>query len=112
MLNMKKIIVIFAALFLICGMAALSFAQTAQAPAAKKAEVKPEIIRGKITSIDTTKNEIVVKEKSGAEKTISVDPAIISTLKAGENVKVTLKAGSNVAQTVKKIVKKTNSTKK
>lgn len=101
---MKKINFILMALVLVCGITALSFAQTAPATTAKKAEANTEIVRGKITSIDTTKNEIVIKEKSGTDKTISVDPAIISTLKVDENVKVTLKAGTNVAEKVKEIV--------
>ena len=110
---MKKITVILVALFLICAMSTLSFAKTPQATAAKKAEVSTEIFRGKIISIDTAKNEIAVKEnKTGVEKTIIVDPKVISSLKVDEEVKVTLKAGSNVAASVKKLVKKTTSTKK
>jgi len=103
---MKKITVILVALLLICGMTTLNFAQTSQATGAKKAKVSTEVIRGKIISIDTVKNEIVVKEnKTGTEKTIAVDPTVISSLKTDENVKVTLKAGSNVAEKVKEIIK-------
>ncbi len=110
---MKKITVILGALLLMCAMSTLNLAQAAQATGVKKAAVNTEIIRGKIISIDTAKNEIVVKEnKTGAEKTIAVDPTVISSLKVDEDVKVTLKAGSNVAERVKKIVKKTTSTKK
>jgi len=94
-------------------MSQLSFAQTSQGEGAKKAAVKTEVIRGKIISIDTAKNEIVVKEnKAGTEKTIAVDPTVISSLKTDEAVKVTLKEGSNIALSVKKIVKKTMATKK
>lgn len=113
MLNMKKITVILVALLLICAMSPLSFAQTSQGRGVKKAAVNTEVIRGKIISIDTAKNEIVVKEnKTGTEKTIVVDPTVISSLKVDEDVKVTLKARSNVAEKVKKIAKKTASTKK
>lgn len=113
MLRMKKIIVILFALLLICGMSALSFAQTSQATGAKKAAVNTEIIRGKIISIDTAKNEIVVKEnKTDIEKTITVDPKVIASLKTNEAVKVTLNKGSNIAVSLQKIVKKTTSTKK
>ena len=103
---MKKISVILVVLLLVCAVATLSFAQPPQATGAKKAEAATEIVRGKIISIDTVKNEIVVKEnKTGTEKTIAVDPAVISSLKTDENVKVTLKAGNNVAEKVKEIIK-------
>jgi len=110
---MRKITIILVALFLICGMTTLSFAQTSQSTGAKKAEVTTEMIKGKIISIDTAKNEIVIKEnKTGTEKTIAVDPTVISSLKTDEEVKVTLKAGSNVAESVKKIVKSATPAKK
>jgi hypothetical protein len=110
---MKKITVILVVLLLICAMSTLSFAQTSQAKGAKKAEVSTEVVRGKIISIDKTKNEIVVKEnKTGTEKTIAVDPKLISSLKANEEVRVTLKAGSNIAEKVKKITKHAASTQK
>ena len=110
---MKKITIILFVLFLMCGMATLSFAQATQATGAKKAEVSVEVIRGKITSVDIAKNEIVVKEnKTGTEKTIIVDPKVISSLKTGEDVKVTLKEGTSIASSVKKIIKKATSTKK
>jgi len=107
MLKMKKTYIILVTLFFICGTSALSFAQTAQAAAAKKAVVSTEIIKGKIASINAGKNEIVVKEK-----TIVVSPEAVSSLKVGDQVKVTLKAGSNVAVSVKRLVKKPVSTKK
>ena len=110
---MKKITVILVALFLICAMSPLSFAQTSQGRGVKKAAVNTEVIRGKIISIDTAKNEIVVKEnKTGTEKTIVVDPKVTISLKIGEELKVTLNKGSNIAVNLKKIVKKTTSAKK
>mgnify|MGYP001585744824 CR=1 FL=1 len=110
---MNKITVILVALLLMCAMSQFSFAQTPQGTGAKKAAVNTEVIRGKIVSIDTAKNDIVVKEtKTGAEKTIAVDPTVISSLKTDEAVKVTLKEGSNIALSVKKIVKKATATKK
>jgi len=110
MLNMRKITVILTALFLVCALTVLSSAQTAQATGSKKPVASSEVVRGKIISIDTVKNEIVVKEnKTGTEKTIAVDPKVISTLKIEENVKVTLKSGTNVAEKIKEIVKSTSS---
>ncbi|MCX5668946.1 MAG: hypothetical protein NTX89_02330 [Candidatus Omnitrophica bacterium] len=110
---MKKINIILFVLFLICGMAGLSFAQTAQAAVAKKVKVKTEVVTGKITAIDMANNTIVVNEgKAGTEKTITVDPKVISSLSANEEVKVSVKEGSNTAVSLKKIVRKTTSTKK
>ena len=110
---MRKITVILVALLFLCGISALGFAKIAHAPSTKKAQVKTEVIKGKIISIDTAKNEIVIKNnKTGTEKAIAVDPKVISSLKTDEEVKVTLKAGSNIAEHVKKLVKTTTSTKK
>ena len=110
---MKRITAVLIALLLMCGMTILSFAQASQATGAKKVEVSTETIRGKIISVDTAKNEIVVKEnKTGTEKTIVVDSIIISSLKANEMVKVTLKSGSNVAEKVKDITPPVAVTKK
>lgn len=110
---MKKITIILFALLLICGMTISSFAQVSQAASAEKAKVTTETIRGKIISIDTVKNEIVVKEnKTGIEKTITVDPKVILSLKTDEAVKVSLKEGTNLALSIKKLVKKAASTKK
>ena len=109
---MKKITVILLALFLVCSVSALSFAKTSHATGEKKAEATTEVVRGKIISIDVTNNQIVVKEnKTDLEKTITVEPKVISTLKVDDGVKVTLKAGTNVAERVKKL-KKCATTKK
>lgn len=110
---MKKITVILVALLLICSMSTLSFAQTSPVKTAKKAKVSTEIIRGKIVSIDSAKNEIVIKDnKTGLEKSILVNAKEVGSLKVGEELKVTLKSGTNIAESVKKIVHKIKSTKK
>jgi hypothetical protein len=101
---MRKIAGILVILFLMCGMASVSFAQTPKTAGAKEGKPSVDVIKGTITSIDTAKNEIVVKEsKTGAEKTIVVDPTIIAPLKVKDKVRVTLKSGSNVAEKVKVI---------
>ena len=64
---MKKLIIILFGLFLISGIATLSFAQSTQTTSAKKTEAITETVRGKIVSVDAVKNTIVVKEKA-AEK--------------------------------------------
>ncbi|MCE5274600.1 MAG: hypothetical protein LLG43_05630 [Deltaproteobacteria bacterium] len=80
---------------------------TAAAPAMAKAEpAKADVVIGKITKIDTTKGEILVKGKA-----ILVKAGEIAKLKKGENVKVTLATGTNNAEKIeiikaKKIVKK------
>ena len=111
---MKKIGSILSVLLLICGITVMSFAQTTNTTAStKRNEASAEVVKGTITAIDPVKSEIVVKErKTGTEKTIVVDAAVISTLKVDERVKVTLKAGSNVAEKVKEIVKSAASTTK
>jgi len=103
MLNMKKITVILVALIFLCGMCAFSSAKAAQP--GKKSEAKAEIVRGKIVSIDTTKNEIVVKNKDGVEKTIAVDAKVIASLKTDENVRIKVKEGTNAAESIREIVK-------
>jgi hypothetical protein len=63
---------------------------------------KGDIIRGKIISMDASKNEIVVKDfKTGAERTVSVSPGDIALLKKDAAVKIILEAGTNKAQSVK-----------
>ncbi|MCX5707882.1 MAG: hypothetical protein NTY14_02735 [Candidatus Omnitrophica bacterium] len=126
---MRKIVSILVILFLISGITAMSFAQTTnttsvtksevkaevkpEVKAEVKAEVKTEVIKGKIISINTAKNEIVVKiSKTDTEKKIIVEPAVISTLKVKQEVSITLKAGSNVAEKVKVIPSATAATKK
>jgi hypothetical protein len=70
-------------------------AEPVKADAAKAAAPKAEVVKGKIESIDTAKNEIVVKGK-----TIVVKAEEIAKLKKGEMVKVTLAAGTMNADKV------------
>ncbi len=103
---MKKNIFILAVAVLVLGMTGLTFAQTA-AVVAKNVEVKTYAVKGKIVTIDTKQNEIVIKEnKTDLEKTIIADANIIASFKVGDEVKATLKEGSNVAISVKKHVRK------
>jgi hypothetical protein len=108
---MKKVISLIAVLALVCFTTMVFAADAAKpaaaAPAAVKADVaKAEVITGKITKIDTAKNEITVKGK-----VIVVKAEEIATLKKGEMVKVTLAAGTMNADKIevlkaKKAVKK------
>lgn len=105
---MKKTVSFFIALLFLCGISTLSFAQAVPTPtptkSAKKDEVKMEVIKGEIVSIDTTANQIVVKDKKTAQdRTIGVDPKEIAKLTVGEKVKIKIKEGSTIAESVKKI---------
>ena len=63
---------------------------------------KADVVRGTIISVDNGKNEIVIKDsKTGAEKTILVNPGDISSLKKGEEVKAKLQSGTNKAESIK-----------
>ncbi len=63
---------------------------------------KGDAIRGKIVSVDTTKNEIVIKDKkTGTDKTISANLNDILSLKKDEEVKVILEPGTNKAKSIK-----------
>ena len=78
-------------------------APKAEKKAAKKEMKKMEVVTGSISAIDTTKNEITVKDEKGMDKVLSVDAAKIATLKVGENVKIKVK--DNKAEMIK-IIKK------
>ena len=112
---MKKIMIAAVALI---AFAALSFAQAPEAtppaappPAAPaKAAVKKhapapkaETMMGEITAIDTTKNEITVKDKkTAAEKAIAVDAKKIAGFKVGDEVKVTTRGDKTDVKAIKK----------
>ncbi len=83
---MKKIATFILAMLILTGFASVSFA---------------EVVQGPIESINTVKNEIVVKDKiSGTDKAIIVHPKVIATLQNGVVVKASLKPGSNTADSV------------
>jgi hypothetical protein len=70
--------------------------------AEKVAKHKAEVVKGEIVSIDTAKNEVVIKDaKTKTDKTIMVDPKEIANLKQGETVKAILKEGTNTAEKIK-----------
>ena len=97
---MKTVAILLIALMSFCMISGtVAAADTKVADAAKTGI---DTIKGKITSIDTAKNVIVLKEmKTKVEKTITVDPKVIATLKVGDAVKIESKTGSNVADSVK-----------
>ena len=110
---MRKTIVLLVSLLLLCSFSTLSFAQKSHVKTAKKTESNMETIKGSVISIDTTKNEIVVRdEKTSTDKTISVNSKIAASLKVGEVVKAKVNSVTNIAESVKKIVEKKTTTKK
>jgi len=101
---MKKITIMLVSLIFLCNLLMFGFAQEEQQTT--------EVIKGKIISIDTDKNEIVIKVSgTEEEKTIIVDPQQIAALKTDEEVKVTLVSGTNTAESVKKVIRKKKSKK-
>ncbi len=101
---MKKNLLIAGVLILGLVMSRMAFAaETYKATTAKSTAGAMMTIEGKILSIDTAKNQIVVKDKAGVEKTISVSAKEITGLKTGEEVKVSLNADSNMASSIKKV---------
>lgn len=69
---------------------------------AKEAVKKAEIVKGEIVSIDTAKNEIVIKDaKTDTEKAVMVSPKEIATLKKGDQVKAFLKEGTNTVEKIR-----------
>ena len=58
-------------------------------------------VNGPVQSVNASNNEIVVRDgASGMDRTVTVHPKIISTLKPGSVVNVSLKPGTNTADTV------------
>jgi len=83
--------------------------QPKQAPKAEhkamhKAE-KKDVFIGKISAIDTTKNEITVKNEKNAEKTVAVDAKEIANYKEGMKVKITTKGDKTEVKVIKEAKK-------
>jgi hypothetical protein len=99
---MKKALIAVVAMMFLVSFATLSFAR-----AGKSLKHKTTVIRGTIVSIDTTNNQIVLKQsKTGVEKTISAEANTIASLKVGETIKVVLKGKSNKAESITVLKKK------
>ncbi len=102
------------ALALVVAVLALISFSTFVIAAEKATKPKAAVVKGEIVSIDTAKNEVVVKDaKTKTDKTIMVDPKEIANLKQGETVKAILKEGTNTAEKIKVVpAKKTKEPKK
>jgi hypothetical protein len=90
--------------------------QPKQAPKAEhkamhKAE-KKDVFIGKISAIDTTKNEITVKNEKNAEKTVAVDAKEIANYKEGMKVKITTKGDKTEVKVIKEAKKEHKAAKK
>ncbi|MEW5803522.1 MAG: hypothetical protein AB1847_15625 [bacterium] len=107
---MKKVLVMMAALLIFAGFSTFAQGQnpTSETPAKEAmeqtitAEPKAEVLAGSINSLNLEMKTLMLKvnEASGeVEKKIAVDlidQSTLSTLKAGDQVKVTLKAGEEM----------------
>ena len=71
--------------------------------AAKREAVKPEVVTGVISALDTAKSEITVKNEKGVDRILGADIKRIVTLKVGQNVRITVK--NNRADNIKAIKK-------
>lgn len=99
---MKKILIVITGMAFLLSLSSLTFAQSAKSSVHLK-NPKPamEVIQGKIISVDSTKNEIVVKDnKTAQDRTFVVNRKVIPTLTLNEEVKVKIKEGSNSAESV------------
>ena len=94
---MKRTLVAVFTVAAFLGFVTLSFAEKAKAPKANM-----ESVKGEIVSIDVSNNQVTIKETgSNTQKTISVEPKAISTLKVGEQVRAKVKSGSTKAESIK-----------
>ena len=98
---MRKIIMNAVIILSALGFVTMSFAQGTKPQ--KQHAVKTETVSGKIVSIDQPKAQVVVKTADGSEKTLTVDPKEIASLKVGESAAFSVAAGSNKAKTLKKL---------
>lgn len=109
---MKKIISSFMVLLaLICFTTVTFAASQSSKPSQEKTVVATEsanTIMGKIVSLDTMKNEIVVKnDETKTDQTIMVEAKDIKMLKKGALVKIVLAPGSNNKAGAVEVVKPT-----
>ena len=105
---MKKLTVIILSVLFLCSVVIPVFAASAHS---KQDSVAMDVIHGTIVSVDTAKKEVVVKDnKAGQEKTFTVSEkiaAVLTSLKAGEKVKIKTKSGSSVAESIKVVTAET-----
>ena len=102
---MRRVMAVAVVGMFLLGFAGFVLVAEAKGTPPKKAEGPAGVvtIKGKITSIDSAKSEIVVRvrEKKGSvNRTIAVSPGLIASLKIGQTVKITHKPGSNVAESL------------
>ena len=95
---MRKGMGLLAVLVLVC-FAMMAFgadASAAKSDAAKADTGRATVYWGKLTKLDTEKNEVTIKTKKG-EETVPVKPEEMTSLKVGEKVKATIEPGANTA---------------
>lgn len=102
---MKKATII-AVILTICifGFVPLALAQNAREEESEQSSQEYDMVRGRVVSIDSKKNEIVIKEDLTQEnRVIIAGEQIPSNIKIGTHVKIKLKKGTNEAFYVKRI---------
>ena len=98
---MKKAMVIAVVVLSSLSFSTMSFAQMLKGTRAQA--VRNNTVAGKIVSIDQEKSQVVIKNATGKEKTVIVDPKDLASLKQGDEVIAVLVSGSNKVQSIKKI---------
>ena len=82
----------------------MSVARAETAKVEKKAA--HEVIKGVVVSVDATKGEVVIKDESGTDKTVTgVKKEELAELKAGDRVRAKVNAGTTEAISVSKAKK-------
>jgi len=105
MKHMLKIIAVTSALIAVVGFTAPGFAEARGNGAMAAVHAGTYVyVTGAIASVDAAANEVVIKEASGADKTIVVDAKDAATLKAGDKVKVKMKRGTKTAVSITPLV--------
>ena len=87
----KTAVIILSALFLasICAVIVPAFAKDQQKAGD---EVKVDVVKGKIVSIDAAKELIVIQQADGTQKSVKVTAEELKGLKADEEVRAKLTA--------------------
>jgi hypothetical protein len=105
---MKKTMAMAVALLFLLGFTSFTFAKGSEHKPSKAAEVKTEIIKGKVVSVDTANKAITVTDdKTQQNRTFAVlgEKAIaqIKKVSPGDEVRVRVKSGTDQAMSVKKV---------
>jgi hypothetical protein len=102
---MKKISVLFIASLLFISFAGISFAQQGAAPAKTVVAKAAAALTGKVTAIDTAKNQITIESKK-VKTTLDATADQIGAVKVGDKINVALKADGKTVDTIEALAAK------